>query len=485
MPAGVLDTYFRRDLKRERARRSAPPAMVRLSLDLAALTHPKQRAFIDDPADQVVAMCGRRAGKTSGARLLLIKSAVDNPGSISVVVGPTRAEAKKLYWQSLQQLLRGLDVAYEREGTDLVLRLPNASEIWLAGARDATQIERLRGHAFKLVIIDEAQSIREDILRRLVEDILQWALVDYQGRLLVLGTPPPVPVGWFVERYTGVDAKGKKVLGWSSHHLTLFDNTKMPGGQAAVVAYLEKLRRTRGITDGTPTYRREVRGELVLDAEQLVLSAFDLEASVYYPNELPAGSPIVVMGIDIGWHDADAIIDLARFPEVSNDLWVVGEYEENHRTEEQLGEEIKVHAERWHPVAKVGDTGGNGRKVIEGIGRRTGLTIEAAHKPSVVEQFQRVNDEFRARGPGGKSRLRVPAGGICAHDALRMAWEPGKLGQKVSKTPHSNVLPALSYAYSRMSRYFSGAPEPEPTKLTPQEQAYAATIESYKRMSQQ
>lgn len=481
MGGGVFGHYFRGAIRRERARRNVPPAMVRLAVDLVQLTHPKQLAFMLDQADQVVAMCGRRAGKTSGARLLLVKSAVDHPGSISVVVAPTRAEAKKLYWSSLQRLLRSLDIGFIPNGTDLVLRLPNASEIWLAGARDARQIERLRGHAFKLVIIDEAQSIRDDILRTVVEDILQWALVDYQGRLLVLGTPPPVPVGWFVERYNGVDAHGKPVLGWSRHHLTLFDNAKMPGGQAAVVAYLEKLRRERGITEGTPTYRREVLGELVLDASQLVLSAFDLEASVYWPNELPEGIPTVVMGVDIGYQDADAIADLGRYA-ASNDLWLVEEWEKNHQTEEQLGDEIKLHVDRWHPIAKVADTGGGGKKTVAGIAQRLGMEIEAAHKPSVVEQFQRLNDEFRARGDMGKSRLRVPAGGIAARDAVRMAWEPKKIGQKVAKVPHSNILPALSYGYSRMSRYLAALPAEEPPRLTPQEQALRARLEHYEKL---
>jgi hypothetical protein len=483
VPAGVLDTYFRRVTKRERARRARPPSMVRLSLDLATRTHGKQCAFILDQAGQVVALCGRRAGKTSGARLKLIKTAAERPGTISVLVTQTRGLAKKLYWRQLQNELRALDVGFEFNATELIIRLPNGSEIWLAGAANATDIERLRGFAFALVVIDEAQAIRDDVLQRLVEDVLQWALVDHQGQLVLIGTPPPVPVGWFVERYTGVDGKGKEVLGWSRHHFTIFDNSKMPGGQAAVVAYLDKIRRERGIVEGSPTYRREVLGELVLDASQLVLNAFDLDLSVYHPNELPEGRPVVVMGVDIGYQDADAILDLGRYP-ASNDLWAVEEWEENHQTEEQLGERIKDHNERWHPIAKVADTGGGGRKTVAGISQRLGLEIEAAHKPSVVEQFQRLNDEFRARGGNGRSRLRVPANGLCARDAIRMAWEPGKIGQKVAKHPHSNILPALSYAYSRMSRYLAELPEEPPKQLTPQEQAYAETIELYQRMTQ-
>lgn len=477
MPVGVLDRYLKRMVQRERGRRQLG-AVVLAAINLALWSAGKQLQFVRDEADQVVALCSRRAGKSSGARLLLAKTAIENPGTISVLVTQTRVAAKRLYWKQLQTLLRALDVPHETNSTELVIRLPNGSEIWLAGAKDSTEIERLRGHAFKLVVIDEAQAIRDHLLRTLVEDVLQWALVDYRGRLVVIGTPPHVPVGWFVERYQGRDAEGRDILGWSRHHWTIFENERMPGGQVAVAAYLEKLRRERGISEGSPTWRREVLGELVLDTTQLVLSAFDLVASVYAAGELPQERPTVILGIDIGFLDADAIIALARFPS-SNDLWVIEEWEEPHQTEEQLGLQIKGFNERHRPIKKVADTGGGGRKTVEGISKRLGLDIEAAHKPSVVEQFMRLNDEFRARGADGRSRLRVPAGGRVAHDAIRMAWAPGKIGQEIAREPHSNALPALSYAYSAASRYFA-PPPPDPTPtITPEEQRERERIAAY------
>jgi hypothetical protein len=477
VPSGVLDRYQRRIVARERGRRKAGNAVL-AAIDLIRWTFARQRQFIEDACDQVVALCSRRAGKSSAARVLLVKTAVENPGTVSVLVTQTRVAAKKLYWKQLQKVLRDLDVPFETNTTELVIRLPNGSEIWLAGAKDSTEIERLRGYAFKLVVIDEAQAIRDDIIRPLVEDVLQWALVDHRGRLVVIGTPPLVPVGWFVERYQGVDAEGKPVLGWARHHWTIFDNERMPGGQVAVAAYLEKLRRDRGISEGSPTWRREVLGELVLDVSQLVLSAFDLEASVYTLDVLPQERPTVILGIDIGYLDADAIIALARFPS-SNDLWVIEEWEESHQTEEQLGAHIKDFNERHRPIKKIADTGGGGRKTVEGISKRLGLDIEAAHKPSVVEQFMRLNDEFRARSADGKSRLRVLKGGRVQHDAIRMAWAPGKIGQQIAKTPHSNVLPALSYAYSGASRYFTPPPEDPTPKITPQEQRERERLARY------
>jgi terminase large subunit-like protein len=448
----ILRRYLQRQVAAERARRGQP--MIARALDLLALSFPKQTAFILDESDAAVALCGRRAGKSSGARLLLVKTAVERPGTISVLVTQTRAAAKKLYWQSLQKLLRDLGLPFEANTTELIIRLPNASEIWLAGAKDGSEIERLRGYAFALVVIDEAAFIRDDILRRLVEDILQWALVDHQGKLRLISSPPLVPVGYFVERFTGKDEKGRAVTGWSRHSWTIFDNSKLP--QHAVKQYLERLQRDRGISEGSVTWRREVLGELVYDRDALVLSAFDLVESVYQPQQLPTGRPTVVLGVDIGYVDGDAIVALGWFAEANSpDLWVLEEFEQDHETEEQLGVKVKEFIGRWQPIAVAGDTGGGGKKTVEGVSRRIAYPIKPAHKPSVVDQFSRVNDEFRAR------RLRVPAGGPCSHDAIRVRWAPGKVGVEIAKEPHSDVLPALSYAYAESRRHF------EPKKADP------------------
>lgn len=455
---GVFDRYLRAAVASERRRRTRPA--VQFALDLVTWTIPEQLAFIVDPSDQAIGLCGRRAGKSWAARLLLVKTALEQPGTISALVTLTRASAKKLYWLALHRLLRQLGVPFDHNATELVIRLGNGSEIWLAGAKDAAEIERLRGHAFALVIIDEAASLRDHILRALVEDVLQWALVECFGKLRLIGTPPLVPVGYFAERFLGLDEKGREVLGWSKHHWTIYQNTKLP--HEKIVAYLAKLRRERGISEQSVTWRREVLGELVYDRDALVLSAFDLERSVYIPKDLPEGRPAgVLLGVDIGWHDPDAIIALGKFAATGPKLWVLEEWEEQHKTEEQLGVKIQDFIARWHPMEVAADTGGGGKKTVAGISERIGYVIKPAHKPSVVEQFQRLNDEFRA------GQLLVPKGGRCADDAVRMRWAPGKTGVEVAKVPHSDALPALSYAYAEAPRFWSPPPPPKPDKSRP------------------
>lgn len=464
----VLRRFLQRQIASEIRRRSRPlcsPAfdLAACSCPATALRHkpwctfPQARAFIEDLSDLVVVLCGRRSGKSSAGRQLVVKTALANPGRTLALVGPTRVATKKLHWDRLQALLRDAGVPFTKDGTDLILKLFNGAQIWLAGAKDTTEVERLRGPEFVLVVVDECGVIRPSILKYLVEDVLQWSLVDYAGRLVLMGTPPPVPAGYFVERYRGLDAHNQPVKGWSRHggvgsergRWTLFENSLLPN--RSVAEYLRKLREDRGLTEQSITWRREVLGELVYDKDALVLNAFDLDHSVWSGDALPEGTWRYVLGVDIGWHDPDAIVVLGWCSSSPN-LYVVEEYEKPHQTEEDLAEVLRGFINRYHPLSIVGDTGGGGKKTLEGISRRIKWIIKPAHKPSIVEQFNRLNDEFRA------GKLFVPAGGNCAEDAIRMMWEPGKTGQKVAHEPHSDALPALSYAYPEARHFFYNPP---------------------------
>lgn len=416
------------------------------TVDIGALTFPIQRRFVEDPSDFAVACCSRRAGKSTAGRRLLIHTGCSQPASLSVYVALTRQSAKRLMWEPLKQDLWALGIAFESNETELTLTLPgNGSRIWLAGANDAAQIERLRGHAFDLAMLDEAQSMRERILEPLVQDVITPALLDRRGKMRLLGTPGPIPDGYFYRACHSED--------WSRHHWTLLDNPNLRDP----ASFLEMIRSKHGLTEAAPTYRREYLGEWVMDRDILVLSAFDPAASVW--SELPGGAWTYVLGVDVGYHDSDAIVVLG-WSSASPGLYLVDEYVRSHQTEEQLSIVLRSMIDRFAPMSVVGDTGGGGRKTIEGISSRLGYPIKAAHKPSVVEQFARLNDEFRAK------RLLLKSGSVAAHDAIRLRWELGKVGRRVDDAFHSDALPALSYAYAEARHYYYAEPKPRQTPRT-------------------
>src|SRR5690606_34805605 len=107
---------------------------------------------------------------------------------------------------------------------ELTMTLKNGSVIILGGANDDSEIERYRGGAYPLVIIDEAQSVRS-YLKVLVEEILAPATIDYAGQIVMIGTPNASAMGYFHDAATGKLVRpdtGEPI--WSNHSWTGLDN---------------------------------------------------------------------------------------------------------------------------------------------------------------------------------------------------------------------------------------------------------------------
>ena len=126
----------------------------------------QQLEFVNDPARFKAACCSRRSGKTHSCIRYLYKTAYENPRTVSAYVALTKHNAKNLVWRPMMALAREMgltDVKFNK--TELVAELPNGSMIIVTSASDEQDIEKLRGFAFKLVVLDECASFPEYIRR--------------------------------------------------------------------------------------------------------------------------------------------------------------------------------------------------------------------------------------------------------------------------------------------------------------------------------
>lgn len=219
----------------------------------------KQLAFVKDPSKFKAAQCSRRAGKSEMAADILYTAAKDHPGSTCLYVALTRVSAKNIMWPKLLSLRDKYNVDCEPLEASLEIKLSNKSRIWLVGADMSNFIDRLRGGAYPVGIVDEAQSFRSHI-NELVDDVLTPATLDYGGSICLLGTPGPIPAGYFF------DATQQGMFGFSVHKWTMMDNPHIPNARD----FIEDLKRRKGWTDDNPTLRREYYNEWVLDSDALV-----------------------------------------------------------------------------------------------------------------------------------------------------------------------------------------------------------------------
>lgn len=401
------------------------------TVSLAPVLFGPQRAFFSDPASFADAVCSRRAGKTVGIGAWLLEGPVVKPGAPSLYLTITRGSAKRNIWGTLLDLNRQHGLGYEPNEADLILKRNGRGMVYLVGIDNRSEIEKVRGTGWGRVAIDEAQALPAYV-KELVEDVLMPALADHDGQIRMIGTPPPVPVGYFHE--------ASKSAAWSHHAWNVWQNPHVPGARAM----LDKVLAVRGVTEDDPSIRREWWGQWCLDVSSLVFR-WD-EARNAYDALPPRTKPYEhVIGVDLGFDDADAIAVLAWSPE-SPDLYLVDEWVGTKQTVTELGERLRRMEARYKPLAIVADTGGLGKKIAIEITERTGIAIEAADKARKLEHIELLNDALRS------GRFHAKADSRFAHDAMLVEWDRDKSTNDkrvISDRFHSDVCDSVLYAYRR------------------------------------
>lgn len=414
--------------------------------DLPSLLFGAQLAFVSDESRQGTADCSRRAGKTIGIVAKLLKTARDKPGCVALYITLSRINAKRIAWEALKEWAPLFGFTGEPLEAELCVRHPNGSRVYLSGAADQTEVEKFRGLPLGIVLIDEAQSFPAYI-QKLVDEVLAPALIDYAGSIWLVGTPGPVPVGYFH------DATRKD--GWTHHAWTAFDNPHLERKSGRTVQQLldEELKR-RGVALEDPVIQREWFGRWVLDTNSLV---FRYEAGV---NDKRLGfHDEFVVGVDLGFDDADAIAVLG-WSKHSPECELVYEWVGAKQTISALMERVATVHEKYKPHTIVADTGGLGKKIANEIQSRLGLPIEAADKQRKLEHIELLNDAMRT------GRFFAPKSGRFAQDCALVEWDktnPQKW--EISDRYHSDICDAVLYAWRRCQQWLFEPKKPEGPKL--------------------
>lgn len=411
--------------------------------DVAAFCFPEQLQFIQDKARFKTAVCSRRSGKTIACAADLIDTALKFPKSKNLYITLSRANAKRILWPELLNINEQYKLMAHTNETELSMHFINGSIIYLSGAKDKTEIEKFRGLALKKVYIDECQSFRAYI-QNLVDEVLSKALFDYAGTLCLIGTPGPVPAGYFYE--------ASQSPNWSHHAWTFFQNPHIAikSGQTHDQVLQEDLNRT-GLTIDDPTIQREVFGRWVTDSDSLV---FKYDPFLNHYNRTPDvdGTWKFVIGVDIGYNDADAIAVIGWNDKIK-ESYLLEEYVMDKSDITTLANEIEWRIKKYKPLKVVMDTGGLGKKIAEELQRRRSLPIKAAEKSRKVEFIELLNDALRTQRFMAKKDTQF------AEDCLKVEWEEGKKYEKISDKFHSDITDAVLYAF-RESLHWLHKPEP-------------------------
>ncbi len=457
---------------------------------IKASLFPKQRNVLDDKARRKAVLCPRRAGKSWTALAYAFDTALRKPGSTCVIICLTLKTAKNIYWNKLVgRFLGEYGISADRHHTDLRITLKNGSIVWFTGAETKAEIEKIRGGAYDLAVIDECKSYPPAVIDELVTDALKPALDDRAGTMLLIGTPGNVLDGLFYlataqgtldeknrpysrtfdspERYWEDHPTAR--VRWSRHTWTRKENTKTEENlwEAALNEKDDNL-----WSDDHPTWQREYLGNWVPADDCFVYAYATLCRSKsdtvhWTPKRTklnPHGLPDwphdwrFILGADLGYEDDFAFV-VAAYSATHDSLYQVYDHKSTHTDFYQVVELLQ-HA--WDTFggfdAMVADASGLGKMVVETISKRHGLPVQAAEKREKWDFVELLNADLHT------GRVKLLPDGDLAREMAGLQFDLSKHSKKelarTGKLRENPQLPnhlcdAFLYLHRFSSHYWS------------------------------
>ena len=413
---------------------------------LEEVLFPKQLPFGTERGRFVTAVCTRRAGKTFADAAKMFAVARAKPGCVAVYITKSRVNAKRLFWKILKTMNDAYGLGGIVKEAELCIELPNGSDIYLSGCVHEAEIENFRGMPIGIVILDEAQGF-PNFIEKLVDEVLAPALMDFDGQLVLVGTPGPVPIGYFYECATNPE--------WVHHEWTVFDNPHIlrKSGKTAQALLDEELKR-RGVTIEEPSIQREWFGRWVLDVNSLVFQ-YDVKRN---GRQAPKCAHHVI-SIDVGFDDADAIAVLG-WNDDDPALYLVEELVMTKQTLTPLMAQVSKLYAQYEPQAVICDMGGLGKKLALTIEERTNIPIEAADKQEKLAHIELLNDALRT------DLMFAPADSRFAQDCMKVEWDRSNPEKpKISERFHSDICDAVLYGWRKCQQWLYVPATPKAPRL--------------------
>ena len=419
--------------------------------NLSKISFPKQVDFVNDQSKFVSALCTRRAGKSNGLAIKFFLTAQKHKRALLPYFALTRDSAKNIMWNILQETAEKMNIKAEFAESKLEVKLENESVIKLFGADMKNFIGRIKGIKSPMAGVDEAGEFGTH-LESLIDDILTPAIGDYvDGQIYLTGTPGSIPFGYFYE----VTQNNK--YGYSHHSWSLYDNPFFPNSRD----FVADIKAKKGWTDDSPTYMREYLGKWVKDIESLVFK-YDPQANHY--DALPAtrGKWNYIVGVDIGFKDADAIAVIG-WNEYEKKTYLIEEDVGRGRDITELAASIAAVVKKYDPMKVVMDTGGLGLKIAEELRKRFQLPVVAAEKTRKFEYIELLNDALRY------NRFFASNKSLFANDCMLIEWDKDRMAPDrliVSNKFHSDISDAVLYSFRESLDWLSEAEAVSPIPYT-------------------
>lgn len=347
----------------------------------------RQLEFYRDPSPLRSVRCTRRAGKTEGAAARDHLADLEKfPGDLSVYCCPTLPQALGNVQAVLDGVARrlGLPVRHTQEEGQHYWAHENGARLWVTGCDNLRQAQKFRGKKYRKFKIDEGGAWPSELLEYVVRESVGPALSDYGGTLDILGTPGPLPVGYWHDVDTGLGAEVR----WSSHTWSVLDNPYHRYYQAEELISAEVVEPLFGGDATNPQFLREWRGMWAADENALIYrpsrerNYFDDDGNIAGLPSMPTDPAIrwhYVLGVDFGWHDKFTLTVTASRPGF-REVWFLESHGASGQEIGDMERGIRRVLARYPINRIVCDTAGGGKVLTESLSSALDIPLEAAPK---------------------------------------------------------------------------------------------------------
>ena len=402
----------------------------------------EQRAVIEDNATRKCALCPRRAGKTEMAGHYLVEEAQKGPG-VCLYIDTTRLEAAHKMVRIVQRILAEYRIEASYNASTLQWAFPGGGEIWLSGADNLSDIDRFRGHAYRLVILDESSSYG-GYLTELLEEVLYPALDDYNGTLLMVGTPGRIQAGAFWD--------ASNDLKFSQHRWKRQDNpyfpawAGLPNWRAVAADTMERIRKDLGLELTDPVWLREYCGVWAIDPSKLL---YVYHSAINAAHITSWNGWVHVLGADLGFRDAAALVDVSYHREQLAAIIHDEEYGSGWDITD-VATRIKARMAKRKYSMMVCDTAGHATKMISAeLRNRWQIPMDDSPKQEKTTYIDFLAADLK------RGLLQVDEATAPTWIAQAAATEWDEKRQREAEGQPCDVLDAALYAYRQVYHYLS------------------------------
>lgn len=404
----------------------------------------QQENFVNDPARRKVALCNRRASKSYSIGIDMITTGLLYPKSTMTFLSMTLSTCQRILIKDIVYPLNDL-FKLNLQIMSKEIRFPNGSIIYMVGIdQGEKQKNKLLGQKQRLMAVDEAQDITID-LEDLIERVVEPALIDLNGRIIIAGTPSDNTSTYFYKITKGYQS----IAGWSYHAWSSLDNPYM---KDKVKLLIEEKEKENPFFKTTDYYQQMYLGKWVINKDALIYKPTPQNFNLTELPNLPEGQAyIYILGIDLGFKDADAFIVMA-YSLIDKHLYIIEAHRQSGNDDVATALMIKRLAVRYSFTTMVID--GAALKSVETMRQRFQLPLKAANKLGKKDHITLFNMDLQA----GIIKILPQAAVLLKEEWSKLIWDP-KHPNKEKEGLANHCSDAALYGFMEAHNWASIVPD--------------------------